>query len=370
MKNINRSIILSTTFTLLISILQPLHADVVNKIIAKVNGEPVMFSEYTRTRDTIIEQYKAAMPDFFKQKDAKKQIEKKVLDQMIDDVLLRQKAENMKIKVFERDIDNGIAEIKKRFQVDGTGKRLSDTESENLFLSELKKENLTMAQFRERLKKQIMIRKLIDEIIRPKIQLPSEEQVKEFFKKIKFVINEDTSTLKDMSEEEAQDLMLMAQKFKEMTGERIRARHILFKVDDNASMIEKNKVLKKAQSVRKEIVEGGDFEELAQKYSDDRESAERGGDLGYIIKGWMLPEFEKKAFSIDVGAVSEPVETKFGYHIIKIEEKRAAQKLKLEHVEDEIEQYLVNNELRKELLKMVKELKSTAKIQIFSEDKN
>lgn len=370
MTNTNRCIVLSITTFLLIYILQTLHADVLNKIIAKVNGEPIMLSEYNRNRDTIIEQYRNAMPDFFKQKDAKEQLEKKVLDQMIDDVLLKQKAENMKIKVFERDIDNGVTEIKKRFQVDETGKRLNDTESETLFINELKKENFTMAQFREKLRKQIMIRKFIDETVRPKVRLPTDEQVNEFFKKIKFIINGDTSTIKDMDEENAQDITIIAQKFKEITGERIRARHILFKVEDNANMVEKNKVLKKAQGVKKEIDSGTDFEELAQKYSDDKESAQKGGDLGYIVKGWMLPEFESKAFSINVGEVSEPVETKFGYHIIKIEEKRAAQKLKLENVRDEIEQYLVNSEFRKELLKLVKELKTTAKIQIFSEDKN
>lgn len=345
-------------------------ADVLNKIVAKVNSEPIMLSEYNRNKDTIIEQYRNAMPEFFKQKDAKEQLEKKVLDQMIDDVLLRQKAEAMKIKVYERDIDNGVAEIKKRFRVDETGKRLNDAESESVFMNELKKENVTMAQFREKLKKQIMIRKFIDETVRPKVRLPDEAQVKELFEKIKSVLSGDASATKNMDEDNAQDTIVIAQKFREMTGERIRARHILFRVEDNATMVDKSKVMKKAQDVKKEIDSGGDFEELALKHSDDKESAEKGGDLGYIVKGWMLPEFESKAFSLNVGAVSEPVETKFGYHIIKIEEKRAAQKLKLENVRDEIEQYLANNEFRKELVKIVKELKSTAKIQIFSEDKN
>ncbi|MFH1997394.1 MAG: peptidylprolyl isomerase, partial [Patescibacteria group bacterium] len=82
--------------------------------------------------------------------------------------------------------------------------------------------------------------------------------------------------------------------------------------------------IKKAESILEELKQGVDFAELANKYSEDPGNyPKNGGDLGWIAKGQMVPEFEKAAFALEQGKLSEIIITKFGFHIIKLEEKQS-----------------------------------------------
>ena len=148
MKTINK--LSAPALALALAALAPrLDAAVMEELAAKVNNEAVMMSEYNKTRDMLTEQYRAAMPDFFKQKDAAQQIEKAAMDKLIDEALLRQKADAMKIKVYDRELDGGVAEIKKRFSRDENNAPLSEAAAEKAFAGELRKEGLNLEQFRE-----------------------------------------------------------------------------------------------------------------------------------------------------------------------------------------------------------------------------
>ena len=347
-----------------------LNAAVMDELAAKVNNEPIMMSEYNKTKEMLTEQYRAAMPDFFKQKDAKEQIEKASVDKLIDEALLRQKADAMKIKVYDRELDSGVAEIKKRFSRDENNAPLSEAAAEQAFAGELRKEGLNLEQFRDRIKKQLMVRKLIEESIRAKAAVPKEEEVKAYFEKIKAVLSGSKTALEGMDEASSQDLMAVAQRFKEFTSERIRVRHILFKLDDNASITDKNAALKRAEDVKKQLDAGGDFEDLTGKYSDDKESARKGGDLGYVVKGMLPAEIDEKAFVLALGEPSKPILSQFGYHIIRVDEKRIASKLKYDQVKDDLEQLLTQASFGKELASYLQDLRKTAKIENFTAGKN
>ncbi|MEA3306983.1 MAG: peptidylprolyl isomerase, partial [Elusimicrobiota bacterium] len=342
---------------------------VANKIVAKVNGEAIMSSEYAKNKATVIEQYKKAMPGFFKQKNAMEELSKKVLDQMIDDLLLKQKAKTMKIKVYSRELDKGVAEIKKRFSFDEQGEMIDATQAKEAFQKELNKENLTLAGFREKIRGQILVRKLIDQTIRPMVKMPAEKEIRSFFDKVNYIVKGDTSSLKNMNPEEQQGMLAVALKFKELTAERMRVRHIFIKIEENASFLDRNKALKRARDIKKKLDKGEDFEDLATMYSEDKESAQRGGDLGYIFKGLLPEELEEKAFSMQVGKISKPVKTKFGYHIIKVDERKAAQKLRFEQVKNELGQLLSAQNFKEALLKFVEELRAKAKIKLFTDNK-
>jgi parvulin-like peptidyl-prolyl isomerase len=346
-----------------------LNAAVMEELAAKVNNEPVMMSEYAKTKEMLTEQYRAAMPDFFKQKDALEQIEKAALDKLVDEALLRQKAEALKIKVYDRELDSGVAEVKKRFSRDENNAPLSDAASEEAFAGELKKENITPEQFRERIKKQLMVRKLIEETIRGKAAAPGEGEIKAYFDRVKAAVNGDKTVFNGLDEEAAQDLAAVSQRFKEVTAERIRVRHILFKLEENAPLTEKSAALKKAEEAKKELDAGGDFEELAEKYSDDKESSKKGGDLGYVVKGMLPKEIDEKAFALGLGEVSKPVGTQFGYHLLRVDEKRIAQKLKYDQVRDDLEQLLTQANFGKELAGYLKDLRKEAKIENFISEK-
>jgi len=346
-----------------------LYAAIVGGSAATVNGEPILNSEYEKNLASVIEQYQKSMPAFLEQKDGKAQIGKKVLDQMIDDMLLSQQAEKAGVKVKDRELEAGVAEVKKRFATDESGKALSKEAAEAAFQDELKKEGLSFAQFQNRIKKQLMVRKYIDETIRPKIKQPSDEETHKLFDTMRELIKGDTDTLKGMAPEDAQDLMSVAQRLKELTAERVRVRHILIRVAKDAPIVDRNKALEQANNIKKMLDGGADFADLAKKYSQDPESAVRGGDIGFIIRGWMTPEFEKKAFSMDVGAIGGPVETPFGYHIIRVEEKKAAQTVMYDDIKGDLSNYLAGRQMQQELLTLVKGLRDKASIQITQTDK-
>ncbi len=128
---------------------------------------------------------------------------------------------------------------------------------------------------------------------------------------------------------------------------RVKASHILAIfpwVEDNSEETEEGKeeALKKIKMVEDKLNNGGDFEDLARQYSDDSASAASGGDLDYISKGQMIEEFEEALFSLDLGEVSEIVETKYGFHIIKVFDRQEEYIQKFDEVEESINAYLLN----------------------------
>ncbi len=112
--------------------------------------------------------------------------------------------------------------------------------------------------------------------------------------------------------------------------ERVRASHILLKTEGKTPQ-ETEQLKAKASEILNQAQNGGDFGELAKKYSEDT-SAQNGGDLGFFGRGQMVPEFEKSAFSLGVGAISDLVTTKYGFHIVKVLEKQAAHTQTFEEV--------------------------------------
>jgi peptidyl-prolyl cis-trans isomerase C len=125
----------------------------------------------------------------------------------------------------------------------------------------------------------------------------------------------------------------------------VRARHILVETEEEA------------KAVLAELKKGADFATLAKAKSKDPGSAD-GGDLGYFTKDQMVPEFAEVAFKLEKGQISEPVKSQFGWHIIKVEDKRERQPPEFDKVKDQIEQYLV----RRAQSEMITKLRAEAKI--------
>jgi peptidyl-prolyl cis-trans isomerase C len=139
------------------------------------------------------------------------------------------------------------------------------------------------------------------------------------------------------------------EKFK--TGEQIRASHILVKDE------------KTAQDVETQLKKGGNFADLAKKYSTDS-TKEKGGDLGWFDKGKMVPEFDKAAFSLKDGETSGIIKTNFGYHIIKVTGKRPAGYAPFDEVKDQIKAAILPSKQQEVFQKVKTDLKKDAKIEI------
>lgn len=142
----------------------------------------------------------------------------------------------------------------------------------------------------------------------------------------------------------------------------VEASHILIKTTDDdgnaMSDAEKKKAKAKAEKILKEVKNGGDFAELAKKYSEDPGSAENGGSLGTFGKGQMVEPFEEAAFSMEPGEISDLVETDYGYHIIKVTDK-INETTSYEEAKDGIKTQLLNNMYGEK----IEELQKDAKIE-------
>jgi peptidyl-prolyl cis-trans isomerase C len=132
----------------------------------------------------------------------------------------------------------------------------------------------------------------------------------------------------------------------------VHARHILVKTKEEA------------EGIIKELDAGGDFEKLAKEKSTDG-AAPQGGDLGYFTEEQMVPEFAKAAFALPVGKYTEqPVQTQFGWHVIKVEDKRVKQPPTFDQLKDQIRQLV----LREKYFEMVKNTRAAAKVEITDPD--
>jgi peptidyl-prolyl cis-trans isomerase C len=141
---------------------------------------------------------------------------------------------------------------------------------------------------------------------------------------------------------------------KEMgTEQEVHARHILVETEAEAKAIEA------------ELKKGADFAEEAKKKSKDPSAATNGGDLGYFTKDQMVPEFTEAAFKLDKGQISDPIHTQFGWHIIKVEDKRAKPTPSYEEVKSQVQNYIA----RRAQAQLVDSLHKTAQIERLDQPK-
>ena len=138
----------------------------------------------------------------------------------------------------------------------------------------------------------------------------------------------------------------------------VHARHILFRTpagDDKVGKEAEDKV----KAVIARLKKGEDFAKVAGEVTEDPSGKANGGDLGYFTKDQMVPEFAEAAFKLDAGQISDPVKTQFGWHVIKVEDKRNKQPPKFEDVKPQIENFVT----RKAQAELVTKLRADAKIE-------
>jgi peptidyl-prolyl cis-trans isomerase C len=141
--------------------------------------------------------------------------------------------------------------------------------------------------------------------------------------------------------------------------EEVHARHILFRVanptDEKASKEAEDKV----KAVIERLKKGEDFAKLANELTEDPSGRKDGGDLGYFTKEQMVPEFSSVAFTLDKGKISDPIKTQFGWHVLKVEDKRKKQPPEFDKVKGQLESYVE----RKAQVDLVTKLRTAAKIE-------
>ena len=251
-------------------------------------------------------------------------LKKDVLEGLIEREILYQESQKAGIKIDDQKVNDQMAGIRKRFP------------NEEEFKKALASMGLTEEEVRTQIQRGLAIRGLIDQKVANKI----------------VVTDEETKAYYDGN----------PQLFKQ--PEQVKASHILIKVEPTADEATKAAARKKIEDIRKKLTDGGDFAELAKEYSEGP-SAPKGGDLGYFRRGQMVKAFDDTAFSMKINEVSGLVETRFGYHLIKVYDKKPEQTLAYADVKDKIAQRLKQEKIEKDAIAYAENLKKDAKIEKF-----
>lgn len=290
-------------------------------VVAKVNGKPITSETYQLCWRQLAMNRHDAVDITNNEEEAS--LKKQVLEQLITVELLRQKAEQLKIQVTPQEIQQRLAEI----------------EQSHGGMDALNKDLATRGLTRETLLADLETTLLIQNVLQ-----------QEVFDKISV----------DPQEAEAFYLSTL-QVFQK--PERIRARQIVIRVAQDASETERRKAKRAIQKAAKRIQNGEPFDKVTMEVSGDP-SAARGGDIGYFNRGQAPPEFERVAFSLDAGQVSDVVETMSGYYLIKVEEKYPPRALSFEEAKPEIMEYLKGKKQQEALSAYVGALRQEAKIEM------
>ena len=293
-----------------------------NQKVAEINGVVITKEQFEKELnihlDRVLKQGQQLSED---QKEA---LKKDILDGLIERELLYQESQKTGIKVDEKMIDEQLTAIKKRFP------------SETEFKLALGKMGLTEYEVKTQITRGLAIRQLIEQQITSKIVITDLE----------------TKAYYDNN----------PQMFKQSA--QVKASHILIKVDAGATDAQKAEARKKIDTVQQKIKDGGDFAALAREYSEGP-SKTRGGDLGYFRRGQMVKPFEEAAFNMKTDEVSGIVETRFGYHIIKVYDKKPAQTLAYTDVKDKLNQRMKQQKVEKDASRYINQLKKDAKIKKY-----
>ena len=342
------------------------NAKVMEGSVATVNGRPVLSSEYDAYLAGVIEQYQAAAPHVLQQPYAKDLLGKEVLKELISKELLYQAADEAKIQVKDSELDAGINEIKTRFIIDEKTGKEDPAGADKRFNEALKKQGMTLKRYKERIKKDIAVRKLMDEKLRATVKPVEEADAKALFDNVEAVMKNNTKKIKALEKQDPaklQEAQAIAAKLKQLTAEQVRIGHIYLAVTKDMKPEDVKKKEELAKQIKKEIDNGLEFSAAVQKYTEDKSALVSGGDM-ILIKGIAPKEIDEKAFTLAVGKVSAPIKTDLGYHIIKVKEKRAEKTLKFEDVSRDLGQYLAQQRIQQSMAAYIEELYNKADIKV------
>lgn len=286
--------------------------------VAVVNGEPISKAELEEAFNSALQASGANPEDLTPEQ--KLEGYSQLLDDLIMDKLVSKAAEG--VEVPQAEIDAEIAKIKAQFP------------SEEEFNKQVTAAGQSPEKLSEALGKMLQQQKWMETQLGDKTEV-TDEEAKKFY---------------DENQKEFEE------------PETVKASHILILVgkDDSEDVVKaKLEEAKKAAARAKKE----DFAKVAKEVSEEPGAAESGGDLGYFPKDRMVPEFAEAAFSQKVGQVGEPVRTQFGWHVIKVTDKKPAGTVSYDEVKKQLLAYLKTDKQRKAVQEMLKSMRDSAKVE-------
>ncbi len=372
------------------------NTDTVPRVVARVDGTKISNKEYTRLYRRQVEYYRNAFKGGSDEFLRGLNLRKRTLDLLINRLLILKQAEREGVDVTDREVQDAIMKIRD-FQRDG----VFDKE---LYFRVLSANRIKPAEFEEDMRKDIIIRKMQDRVL--KDVTVTDEEVRDTFSRENRQISLeyltiDTDGFKDsveVKEDEVKDFFLknrssflIPTRIKAIYG-RIRLDDIKDKIDikeeDIKNYYEKNiidfqtpkmiharhilirpeggedgrdRARKKIEEILERLKKGEDFAELAKNHSQDPGSAPKGGDLGWFPRGVMVRPFEDTAFSLKKGEISGVVETDFGFHIIKVEDIKEAGLIPYNEAKERIKKTLTEERIKRRARQRLAKLRTPLK---------
>ena len=287
--------------------------------VAIVNGEKipdVLFQAELEKRTT----HAGEIPE-----DRLRRDKQTILRKLVNETLIQQAVDAAKITIPEEKLKEAMTEYKSRF------------ESEERFKNYLRHSKISLEDIKNQSLKKLKVKVLL--LQRGTLEVTDKEALAFYQKNKRFYVDKAGA----------------------------RASHILVKLKKTASKEAEKAALDKIRIIQKELKSGTPFADVAKKMSEDI-SAPRGGDQGFFGKGHMVPAFEKAVFSLPLGKVSGPVRTHFGYHLIKVHERREERVRTYEEVRAQIERSLLNKLYLMKRRQLLSDLKNTAVIESLIPD--
>lgn len=301
------------------------HAELVDRVAAVVNNDIITLSEIeTRIAPDIL-RLRQQEPDPAKRAELRSQLIKRGVEVLVGEKLMESQVKELNIEVADSEIDMGIDDVRKQNNI-----------SAEQFEQLLSQEGYTLSSYKAFMRKHLSRMKLVNLKVRSKVKISDEDLKAEYAK---------------WSHDEAQEF-------------EIHARHILVQVAQKATPEQVEQARLKFQMLMEEAKKPGtNFAELAKKKSEGPSAAD-GGDLGFFKRGVMVAEFEKAAFTLPVGGISEPIRTKFGWHVLKVEEKKPLAAPPLEEVKDQLRERMLRGQMEKYTEQYVQELRAAAVVDV------
>jgi len=290
---------------------------------ASVNGVAITQEEVNRQM-FILEQHLLSTQGTAIRPEMIPAVRSQILSDLIDKELLYQETQKQKIVVEDKAVNDRMDALKKGFP------------SEEAFQDEMGQMKLSEESLKTQIKKDLAVQQLVE---------------KDIMKNVK-VSDEDAKAFYDAHPEY----------FKE--PERVRASHILIRSEADDDPVNKADRRKKLEAVKVRVDQGEDFAALAKEFSHCP-SAEKGGDLGYFERGKMTKPFEDAAFSMKPGEVSDIVVTDFGFHLIKVTDRKPERTISFDEAKERIKQHLQRVKFLEEKNNYVAELTKKSKVERY-----
>jgi parvulin-like peptidyl-prolyl isomerase len=288
----------AATGALLAALAALAHAQDTGVPVATVNEVVISQAKLQTSLDAFMRQRRVGAGGVFDPKYYNK-MRKRVLDVLIAQELLWQEASARGLVASDEEVQAEVARVRAGYRTEG------------MFLAKIREGGFDEASYAEDVKRRLSVHKLIAADIAPTVGV-SDAEIHDFY----------TSN---------------AERF--VRAEEVHARHILIKVAGDADEATRQSARQRIEAIHAEAEGGADFAELARARSEGP-SAPRGGDLGFFGRGRMVKPFEVAAFALEPGAISAPVKTKFGYHIIKVEARRGGETVAEEEAREQIRAHL------------------------------